>query len=328
MKLLRNILSLGSLLLLTACQSSGGNTLAEPDQASFLLAETDRDEIDSGDLKVVCDYSHDFFNDDPSINSHTYATWNCGDSLRGLSANGIPDHSVGSFPNAGNPHSIAQQSIDTVFPLAPALVHDDGEDSRVFGFVLNGIKLDPATAGRCDDSGDRCSLAGGSGRWNIEALGQDSFDFGDDHNHAHVQPDGSYHYHGMPEGFLDRQGKGEAMTLTGFAGDGFPIYARYGLADPLDENSEIIILQSSYRLKASPDDGRPSIDRYAMGAFTQDYEYIDGLGDLDECNGRYGVTPEYPNGIYHYTITDSWPYIGRCLKGEPDASFDQVPVGP
>ena len=48
---------------------------------------------------------------------------------------------------------------------------------------------------------------------------------------------------------------------------------------------------------------------------TQDYEYVAGSGDLDECNGRFGVTPEFPNGIYHYYITDAFPYIQRCVKG-------------
>ena len=52
-----------------------------------------------------------------------------------------------------------------------------------------------------------------------------------------------------------------------------------------------------------------------MGTFTQDFEYVAGLGDLDECNGRFGVTPEFPNGIYHYYITDAFPYIQRCVKG-------------
>ena len=52
-----------------------------------------------------------------------------------------------------------------------------------------------------------------------------------------------------------------------------------------------------------------------MGTFTQDYEYVAGSGDLDECNGRFGVTPEFPTGIYHYYITDTYPFIQRCVKG-------------
>ena len=53
-----------------------------------------------------------------------------------------------------------------------------------------------------------------------------------------------------------------------------------------------------------------------MGAFTQDYEYVEGHGDLDRCNGRFGVTPEFPDGIYYYVVTDDFPFFTRCLKGK------------
>ena len=75
------------------------------------------------------------------------------------------------------------------------------------------------------------------------------------------------------------------------------------------------LLAPSYRKKVTPDVGRPAVSIFAMGTFTSDNEYVAGLGDLDECNGRVGVTPEFPNGIYHYLITDSFPYIQRCIKG-------------
>jgi hypothetical protein len=53
-----------------------------------------------------------------------------------------------------------------------------------------------------------------------------------------------------------------------------------------------------------------------MGTFTQDYEYAVGSGsNLDECNGRMGVTPEFPEGIYHYYATDNFPFLQRCVKG-------------
>ena len=35
---------------------------------------------------------------------------------------------------------------------------------------------------------------------------------------------------------------------------------------------------------------------FPMGTFTSDYQYVANSGDLDECNGRTGVTPEYPAG--------------------------------
>ena len=46
-----------------------------------------------------------------------------------------------------------------------------------------------------------------------------------------------------------------------------------------------------------------------------------GLGDLDRCNGRRGVTPEFPDGTYYYVLTATLPYIPRCFAGTPDSSF-------
>ena len=170
-------------------------------------------------------------------------------------------------------------------------------------YALNSVKFDPATAGRCNDAGE-CSLARGDGNWNIEALGHETFDFRD-MNHAHVQPNGAYHYHGMPELLIDFFGDSNGMTLIGWASDGFPVYARYGYADPEDSQSQLKALTTSYRLKSQPDENRPNtltailggpnatnnINKpIPMGAFTQDYEYVEGLGDLDECNGIFGVT--------------------------------------
>jgi hypothetical protein len=182
--------------------------------------------------------------------------------------------------------------------------------------VLNGVKSDAGTAGTCDDSGNSCSLAGNVGNWSIEALGHDSFDFGTDDNNAHVQPGGSYHYHGMPEGFVSKRGgNSSTMTLIGWAADGFPISARYGYAVAADASSALKIVTGSYQLITSVSGARPSTHSYALGTFSQDWEYVAGSGDLDECNGRVGVTPEFPEGIYHYYATDSYPYLQRCVKG-------------
>ena len=199
----------------------------------------------------------------------------------------------------------------------------------VIAYALNSVKFDPATAGRCNDNGV-CSLAQGQGNWNIEALGHDTFNFGDDMNHAHVQPNGAYHYHGIPELLIEFLGDKEGMTLVGWAADGFPVYARYGFSIANDSSSQIKGLKPSYKLKSDPDPNRPSTLTsiigpgggnnlnvpIPMGAFTQDYEYVEGHGDLDRCNGRFGVTPEFPDGIYYYVVTDDFPFFTRCLKGK------------
>lgn len=51
------------------------------------------------------------------------------------------------------------------------------------------------------------------------------------------------------------------------------------------------------------------------GFYVEDYEFLDSSWPLDECNGRFGKTPEYPEGTYYYVMTDNWPYIPRCFYG-------------
>jgi len=265
-------------------------------------------------------YSYSAFNSSPSVNTTSTADWFCDATNRTLSANGIPDHDVGTFPNAGNPNTISQQAVSASYTLDPAMTSTAttvGGPRGAVGYVLNGVKIDPGTAGTCNDSGGSCNLAGNVGSWSIEALGQDSFNFGDDENHAHVQPTGEYHYHGIPEGFVGKLNNGTEPTLIAWAADGFPIYARYGYLDAMDSSSGTVVIESSYQLKDAPDASRPDVSLYAMGTFTQDYEYVAGLGDLDECNGRTGVTPEFPDGIYHYYATDRFPFLQRCVKGTP-----------
>jgi hypothetical protein len=263
---------------------------------------------------VLCGISASEFNDSASVRMTATYAWACSSTQRQLSSNGLPNHEVGTFPNTNNPNSIAAVNTSASLTLTPALA---GTSTAVLttGWLLNGVKMDPGTAGTCNDAGNSCSLAGGGGGWNIEALGQTSFNFGDDMNRAHVQPGGAYHYHGMPERYLTKLGKGVAMTLVGWAADGHPIYARYGYTSAMDAGSAVKVLTSSWRLKATPSTGRPATTLYPMGTFTQDYEYAAGSGDLDACNGRTGVTPEFPAGTYHYAITDTWPYIGRCVNG-------------
>jgi hypothetical protein len=311
-----------AVLFLTACGggSSGSDGVISPPPGDAGGNTDPPASVDSfSTAGVLCDYAHNVFNDDESVNTTSDATWSCNDQERSLNGNGVPDHEVGTFPNEGNPNQIAQQNIQINFPLEPSLVSDEGESARTVGYALNSVKFEPGTAGSCS-SDTNCSLRDPSGGWSIEALGQTAFDFGDDMNNAHVQPTGAYHYHGMPERFLEVLGANESITLVGWALDGFPLYARYGYADAEDAESEIKVLTSSWRLKEAPDSGRPDVELYEMGTFSQDFEYVEGSGDLDECNGRRGVTPEFPDGIYYLLVTDSFPFIGRCLKGEFEQS--------
>ena len=291
----------------------------------------------SGDYStenILTNINSETFNNDESVNTYSRYSWTSNRSQRILSGNGIPNHEVGTFPNNNNPNTIRELNVNKRFTLCPEIISESGLEivgpALAIAYAINSVKFDPGTAGRCNDLGE-CSLAQGQGNWNIEALGHDTFNFGDDMNHAHVQPNGEYHYHGMPELLIEFLGDNEGMTLVGWAADGFPVYARYGFSDANDSASQVIALQSSYRLKSQPDTNRPMVLTslaggpgqgttnpnipIPMGAFTQDYEYVDGLGDLDQCNGRYGVTSEFPKGIYYYVVSDDFPFFTRCLKG-------------
>ena len=121
--------------------------------------------------------------------------------------------------------------------------------------------------------------------------------------------------------------------IIGWAYDGNPIYGPYGYSDPEDQNSTIKKLTSGYVLNTANVTDRPS--NFAGGFFVEDYQFTAG-GDLDESNGRFGKTPEFPNGVYAYyaTINSSgntlFPYfIGNVYHSETleennslDQSFD------
>ena len=87
--------------------------------------------------------------------------------------------------------------------------------------------------------------------------------------------------------------------IIGWANDGNPIYGGFGLSDPEDINSGFRALNTAYDLEPNKLDGRPSLAKYPAGFFIEDYAYTED-GDLDEFNGRYCRTPEFPNGVYAY----------------------------
>lgn len=226
--------------------------------------------------------------------------------VRIIIADGIPDHATGQFPNPGNPNSISEQDYEFRMPLEPEIAGRITPLRRqAFGIALNGVPFDPGTA--------ECWNNDCSSGWNIEALGG-GMDLGLDDNNAHVQPDGAYHYHALPTGLLERLPYTRRPVLLGYAADGFPIYGPYGYRDAMDAGSGMMALRSGWRVRSGARAGGPG-GQYD-GVYTQDYEYAGGRLSLDECNGREGVTPEYPGGIYHYVLTGDFPFIPRCYKGK------------
>lgn len=107
---------------------------------------------------------------------------------------------------------------------------------------------------------------------------------------GHPQPDGPFHYHLMPQvvdDLLERNG--------------------------ITEVSCSYIEQSSNTILAYARDGFPIYG----------FQESDGSAptDLDDCNGHFGVTADFPDGIYHYHITnEDVPNILPCTYGATVAS--------
>ena len=229
---------------------------------------------------------------------------------RTISSNAIPDHETGEFPNEANPNVISEQDELWTFPLVPKYIGEPTA-AQVPAIAFNGVKFQPGTAERavCDNGIT----------YNIQAVGlSDLVDIpaGLDFNNAHVQPWGEYHYHGTPEGVVDNAESDEDLAFLGFAADGHLIY--HSLSDAYS---------SSYRLGVDEREGTNCVHEARSdaeepvefgpvkdGSLGQDWEFDESYGDLDECNG---ITID---GEYLYIVTDTYPYISRCVMGAIDSA--------
>ena len=238
--------------------------------------------------------------------------------FRVIHSNGIPAHPTGSFPNRGNPNRIAAQDYLFRIPAKPKSA-DKITPLRMqdFGIALNGVPFDPGAA--------EFYLGNRHGGWQYEAL-SGAVPLGIDRSHAHVQPTGAYHYHGLPTHLLSalKLDKAAHSPLVGWAADGFPIYAVYGYSDAKSPVAGLKALSSSFRLKSgNRPGGKNQPGGIYDGTFVADYEFSRGHGDLDECNGRFGITPEFPDGTYAYFLSEEWPVIPRAFRGTPSRDFER-----
>lgn len=231
-------------------------------------------------------------------------------NVRSINSNGIPNHKVGRFPNSGNPNSIKARNYQFKMTTNPAQTGSITPSDRWYwGVAVNGVPFEAQTAE---------FWQGKRGGWNYDALGG-ALPLGLDANNAHVQPTGAYHYHGLPIGLMQALNwqANEHSPQLGWAADGYPVYALTG-----DLGNGVTMLTSSYQLKEGnrPGGSNNPSGRYD-GTFNQDWEYVEGSGDLDECNGAVTYSNEFPNGTYAYFMTKDHPFLSRCWTGKPDRSF-------
>jgi hypothetical protein len=118
--------------------------------------------------------------------------------------------------------------------------------------------------------------------------------------------------------------------ILGWSYDGHPIYGPYGYSST--SGGSIKRMVSGYQLSSNLTN-RPPVSKYSQGFFVEDYVFNES-GDLDQHNGRYCVTPDYPEGVYAYftTIEEStdtsgpfnnyrrpvFPYaVGNSFRSQP-----------
>lgn len=220
---------------------------------------------------------------------------------RTISTNALPDHQTGNFPGQGNPNAISAQSLTWVFPATPTWI-GTVQEARTPGIALNGVKFAPSTA--------ETATCNSGEEYRIEAI-QDTYNLGLDLNNAHVQSTGEYHYHGISPLLVDAYETSDDLVLVGFAADGHLIW--YSKSGAYSSGYSLVSGTRSGTDCVVTGPGGGTIDLVGTtpdGTYREDWVWSAGTGDLDECNGVV------IDGDYAYLVTDEYPFIGRCLRGD------------
>jgi hypothetical protein len=267
-----------------------------------------------------------------------------------VTTNGIPAYTTGPFMD-GNPSLATDQNAIFKFPLNPIQnlgtpVSTTGGNIGVF---INGVALFDYRDGVSWNNNTQTVGGGpipgppGQGIWNRDAIVAERVGFDCAKGHPAM---GNYHHHQNPSAFdldltpistvcnlYDADGlyvidSTQHSPLLGFAYDGFPIYGAYAYKNE-DGTGGITRMKSIYQLRnitvrthyadgTDVIDGPPVSATYPLGYFREDYETFPTTQDfdyLDVHNGRFCITPEYPNGTYAYfcTVDENWnsayPYV-------------------
>lgn len=281
-----------------------------------------------------------------------HSQWTIQNGIINVQSNGLPYHSYGT----------ADGLVATVQHYNVSFKYRGGINSRgrpraigdeIIGYMLNGVALySPATRSSAPVG---YSLPPNGYRYNrsYAQSRQLGYSFNEDYAGGYATSGlnglgGIYHY--QDSSFTDAWFTSEGSPLGGIADaelsvipyynntllhpdghskilgwslDGYPIYGPYGYAGPKNPLNGVRTLNSGYSLKNSSYRTGITTDlkTYPMGIFVEDYEFI--KGDLDVHNGRYCITPDFPQGTYAYfmTVNDNlqpaYPYaIGNTYYGD------------
>lgn len=267
-----------------------------------------------------------------------------------ITTEGIPAYPTGPFLD-GNPSVASAQNAIYKMPLTPT--PNTGTPTATtggnIGIFVNGVSLfdyrdgvawNNTTMALCGGPGNPACPGGPQATqdWNRDAIPAEMGGF--DCSKAHPAM-GNYHHHQNPSAFkldlnvvsticnmYDADGlyaidSTSHSPLIGFAYDGYPIYGAYAYTNTTGGGG-ITRMKSGYQLNtATTRTNGPTVGQVVgtqtmfNGYFREDYTYVANSAPdyLDEHNGRFCVTPEYPNGTYAYfaTVDADWnsayPYV-------------------
>jgi hypothetical protein len=282
-----------------------------------------------------------------------------------VTASGVPSYITGPFLD-GNPSLTTNQNSIFKMPLNPTQNTGTATATQGgnIGIFINGVAMfdyrdgvawNATTNALCGGPGNPPCPGGPTATlpWNRDAILAEKAGFDCAKGHP---AQGNYHHHQNPSAFkldltvisticdiYDADGlyvinENEHSPLIGYSYDGFPVYGAYAFKNA-DGTGGITRMKSGYQLRnittrtTSPTgttvtNGPDVSTTYPLGYFREDYEFITHTEPdyLDEHNGRFCITPEYPNGIYCYfaTVDENWnsayPYlVGPTYYGNKTA---------
>lgn len=283
-----------------------------------------------------------------------------------VTATGVPAYITGPFLDGNpsfttNQNAIFKMPLNPTQNTGTATATQGGN----IGIFINGVAMfdyrdgvawNATTGALCGGPGNPPCPGGPATTqaWNRDAIVAERAGFDCSKGHP---AQGNYHHHQNPSAFkldltvisticdiYDADGlyvinANEHSPLIGYSYDGFPVYGAYAFKNA-DGTGGIARMKSGYQLRnittrttsptgATVTSGPAVSTTYPLGYFREDYEFISHPGEtdyLDEHNGRFCVTPEYPNGIYCYyaTVDADWnsayPYlVGPTYYGNKTA---------
>jgi hypothetical protein len=282
-----------------------------------------------------------------------------------VTASGVPSYITGPFLD-GNPSLTTNQNSIFKMPLNPTQNTGTATATQGgnIGIFINGVAMfdyrdgvawNATTNALCGGPGNPPCPGGPTATlpWNRDAILAEKAGFDCAKGHP---AQGNYHHHQNPSAFkldltvisticdiYDADGlyvinENEHSPLIGYSYDGFPVYGAYAFKNA-DGTGGITRMKSGYQLRnittrttsptgATVTSGPDVSTTYPLGYFREDYEFITHTEPdyLDEHNGRFCITPEYPNGIYCYfaTVDENWnsayPYlVGPTYYGNKTA---------